>query len=45
MKNLCKDIKDTAGLLLKLAKGQGARTDYLLIGSTFAIGLVLGSCL
>jgi len=45
MKDLCKDIKDTATLLLKLAKGQGARTDYLLIGSAFAAGLAIGSCL
>jgi hypothetical protein len=45
MKNLCNDIKDTATLLLQLARGKGARTDYLLIGSTFAAGLAIGSSL
>jgi len=45
MKDLFNDIKLTAELLLKLARGKGARTDYLLIGSTFALGLALGSCL
>tara|TARA_B100000131_G_scaffold294250_1_gene310214 strand:- start:422 stop:559 length:138 start_codon:yes stop_codon:yes gene_type:complete len=45
MRSLCEDVKVTAQLLWKLAKGQGARTDYLLLGSAIAAGLAVGCLL
>ena len=42
MRSFLNDMKDTGALLWAMARGKGARTDYMLLGSVLVVGVAVG---